>query len=111
VAFPVLTILAERFELSKLAKISAMAYTVPYGAVALTLTGLVVGGRMVAVEAMWRAAERCRHCPVFPGHRNCRSRGESTFGEEGEGRSCRRDDVVSIQTAGTQPRAMSSLRP
>jgi hypothetical protein len=80
-AFPVLTILAERLELSKLAKISALAYTVLYGAVALTMTGLVVGGprpqvggRMVAVGylvmALWflryDIARRRIHQPGLP---------------------------------------------
>jgi len=63
-AYPVLTILAERLELSKLAKISTGAFALLYGAVALALAGLVlgmarpgVGVRMVAVAylvmALW----------------------------------------------------------
>ncbi len=67
-AYPVLTILAERLELSKLAKISAAAFAALYGAVALSLAGLVVGVlwpeigvRMVAVAYLVMALWFLRH--------------------------------------------------
>jgi len=67
-AYPVLTILAERLELSKLAKISAAVFAALYGAVALALVGLVVGisrpeigSRMVAVAYLVMALWFLRH--------------------------------------------------
>lgn len=67
-AYPVLTILAERLELSKLARISAGAFGLLYGAVALSLAGLVVstwrpeiGVRMVAVAYLVMALWFLRH--------------------------------------------------
>jgi hypothetical protein len=67
-AYPVLTILAERLELSRFVKISAGAFALLYGAVALTLVGLVVGMsrpeigvRMVAVAYLVMALWFLRH--------------------------------------------------
>jgi len=67
-AYPVLTILAERLELSKLAKIPAVALAALYGAVVLALAGLVVGMsrpeigvRMVAVAYLVMAVWFLRH--------------------------------------------------
>lgn len=67
-AYPVLTILAERLELSKLARISTTAFASLYSGVALALAGLVAGGwspdvgaRMVGVAYLIMAVWFLRH--------------------------------------------------
>jgi len=66
--YPVLTIVAERLELSRFVKISRAAFMLLYGAAAITVGGLVVGGllpqlgtRLVAVGLVSMALWLLRH--------------------------------------------------